>query len=154
MTNLLPGVSALVAAYDKRTWHEIDAAHFELTKRYGLVPLLPLMISACAPLKSWKARKTLLFYLLPHARDYPALVDLALALVNDRARMVREEALGIIAYSLEVRALAPLRQHLDHPDPETRAAVIAAIEAIERQDHNLFLDRDHTGNVQWLVRAR
>jgi hypothetical protein len=154
MQRLLPDVAAMVAAYDRKTWGEVDEAHVQLTERYGLHSLLPLMIAACPSLKSWKARKTLLFYLLPHARQYPSLVDLALRLVNDRAGQVREEALGIVAYSLDVRALAELRRHLHHADPATRAAVLAAIDAIENQDHNLFIDRDHSGNARWLVRER
>jgi len=151
---LLPSIETLVKAYDKKAWREIDKAHDQLTTRYGLVPLLPLLIMACKSVKSWKGRKTLLFYLLPHVREYPALLDLTLSLINDRAGMVREEALGIVAYSLEDRALPELRKHLNHPDPETRASVLAAIDAIENKNHHLFLDRDHAGNVNWIVRPR
>lgn len=154
MKAYLPDVAAIIAAYDHKTWGDIDRAHGELTQRYGLVPLLPLLIVACRSLRSWKARKTLLFYLLPHAREYPAMVDLALDLIHDRARMVREEALGILAYSLERRALDALKQNLAHPDPDTRASVVAAIDAIEHQDHHRFLDRDHQCNTRWIVRPR
>lgn len=151
---LLPTVDELVVIYDQKNWREIDEAHYQVVLKYGIQSLVPLLITACSSVKSFKGRKTILFYLLPHVRSYPALLDLALLAINDRSQLVREEALGIVAYSLEDRALPLLQSHLSHPDPITQASVLASIDAIKNKNHHLFLDRDHTGNTRWVVRER
>lgn len=35
--------------------------------------------------------------------------------------------------------------------PTTAEDAAAAIDAIERQNHHLFVDRDHSGRVRWSV---
>jgi len=57
----------------------------------------------------------------------------------------------LLAYSLRKDALAKLRPLLQHSDPRTREDARAAIDAIEKRNHHLYVDRDHSGRARWVV---
>jgi len=65
--------------------------------------------------------------------------------------MVRYRACGLLAYSLRRDAIGPLKTLLNHRDPRTLADASAAITAIEKQNHHLFIDRDASGRTRWVV---
>ena len=64
---------------------------------------------------------------------------------------MREDALALIAYSLDERALPALAEHARHRDHRDRESAEAAMAAIRAKNHHLFLDRDHSGNANWVV---
>jgi hypothetical protein len=65
--------------------------------------------------------------------------------------MVRYRACGLCAYSLRQEALPSLQSLLSHKDGKTVEDAVAAIEAIEQQNHHLFVDRTHSGRSFWIV---
>jgi hypothetical protein len=61
------------------------------------------------------------------------------------------QACAILAYSLCEEAIPELEALLRHRSRETRADAAAAIDAIKHQDHNYFVDRDHSGKGGWVI---
>ena len=58
----------------------------------------------------------------------------------------------LLAYSLRTNLLPFLEAALDKArDEETRNDITAAMDAIIEQNHNFFIDRNHTGKVKWNV---
>ncbi len=101
--------------------------------------------------RSWRARVSCVFFAIHDARDNEDAVQLGIAALNDRSRVVRHRACSLLAYSLRGDALPYLRQLLMHHDPSTKEDARAAIDAIEHRNHNWFVDREHTGRLTWTV---
>lgn len=91
------------------------------------------------------------FFAIHDARENEDAVQLGIAALNDRSRVVRHRACSLLAYSLRDDALPYLRQLLMHHDPSTKEDARAAIDAIEHRNHNWFVDREHTGRLTWTV---
>lgn len=98
-------------------------------------------------LSRWQGRTMLLYHLVGHGRTNQQAVDLAIRALKDRATAPRYRACAVLAYSLNPRAIPPLRALLRHPDPETVKNAERAIAAIEAGDHNVFHD-----GITWVVR--
>ena len=149
---VLPGMDDIVASYDRATWGPIIEGHYALAERAGgLAALVPLLVMAFRKIKSFKGRKVILHFILPYVRCTREVLDIGLFALADKSRVVREDALALIAYSLDERAMPALIAHADHADQRDRDSAHAAIDAIRNRNHHLFLDRDHAGNVVWRV---
>jgi hypothetical protein len=98
-----------------------------------------------------EGRRAILFHTIKHARTSEAAFQLGVAALADRASIVRYRACGVLAYSLRRDALPHLHALTAHKDQKTAGDARAAIDAIERQNHHYFVDRDHTGQTFWEV---
>jgi hypothetical protein len=74
-----------------------------------------------------------------------------LAALADRSTVVRYRACGLCAYPLRQDALPGLRLLVSHKDKRTSEDAAAAIDAIEQQNHHLFVDREHSGRSFWVI---
>jgi hypothetical protein len=121
-------------------------------ERYGAERLVLLLVRAYPHLRRSEGRSALLFSLPRFARSHPAVIDLAVGALADRAFLVREYACAILAYSLQESAIPALESLATHPHAETRASSEAAIDAIRSKNHHYYVDREHSGNTFWQVR--
>jgi hypothetical protein len=71
--------------------------------------------------------------------------------MNDRSKVVRHRALGLLAYSQRRNLLDHLRTYLNTVDEASRADVLAAMDALEQGNHHLFVDRERSGKVTWNI---
>jgi hypothetical protein len=115
------------------------------------VEVAPHLAAAYTKFRTWQGRVSLVFYSTRFARTSDEAFQLGVQAVRDRSYMVRWRACGLLAYSLRHDALEALRPLLEHSDARTREDAVAAIDAIESQNHHLFVDRDHSGRMKWVL---
>lgn len=139
----------LVVTLSSPDAHAAEGAWAELRSLGPAV--VPFLEQRYSRTRSWKGRVTLVFHSIRFARVSDAAVRMALAALNDRSYMVRYRACAALAYSLRTDVLEPLRGLLSHGDARTVADARAAIAAIERQNHHLFVDRVASGSSFWVV---
>jgi hypothetical protein len=113
--------------------------------------VVPFLAEAFPMTKKWQGRVALVFHCIPHARTSTAAFDLGLLALQDKSYMVRYRACGLLAYSLQTRAIPDLRRLLGHRDHRSVEDATAAIDAIENQNHHFFVDRTHSGQSFWEV---
>jgi hypothetical protein len=97
----------------------------------------------------WKVRCTCVYFALGAARASEDALTLGREATRDRSRQVRYRAFELLAWTQRKDALPALREALDSAErggPDA-ADALAAMDAIERQNRHLFLDREHTGKV-------
>jgi len=95
-----------------------------------------------------KERGACVHYSTRYARDDQIAFELGLIALSDRSRHVRHLACLLLAWSLRADALPELRKlERFHSDDETLEDIRAAIDAIENQNSDYFVDRDHSGMV-------
>lgn len=148
---LPPSVDELVAIYSQGRASDVGHSEPRLFHAFGLEALIPQLIKAFPHIGRSHGRASILFWLVRYARTHPAVVSLAKLALSDRARLVREEACAILAYSLRRDVLPQLVSLQTHPDQKTRAAAAAAVDAISNNNHHYFVDRGHTGSNFWRV---
>jgi hypothetical protein len=142
-------IRARVARLDTRNGSDAETAWSELRPLGNAV--VPYLVEAYRRAKRGEMRVVLVFHAIRFARTSDDAVALGLAALKDRATLVRHRACGLLAYSLRREVLPALRDLLTHPDARTVDDAKAAIDAIERQNHHYFVDRDHSGRVKWEV---
>jgi hypothetical protein len=142
-------ICGCIARLDTRGGDDSDAAWAELRPLGEHV--LPHLLEAYRRAKRGELRVAFVFHAIRFARASDVAVALGLAALKDRAMVVRYRACGLLAYSLRRDALPDLRALLTHADARTVADAKAAIDAIEHQNHHLFVDRAHSGRVFWEV---
>lgn len=87
-------------------------------------------------------------------RSAPVAVELGISALKDRSAAVRFAACKLLAVSLDTKAIVPLKDALcEGKYPKSAEDIRAALDAIEQQNHNLFLDRDHSGKITLNVRG-
>lgn len=96
-------------------------------------------------------RASCVYHSTRYARDSKEAVQLGIMAIRDRSKIVRYRACALLAYSLSADALPLLRVALAEAEGETRDDLLAAIDAIEHQNSNYFLDRDHSGKFTFVV---
>jgi hypothetical protein len=113
--------------------------------------VVPFLAEAFPRTRIWQGRVALVFHCIPHARTSPAAFDLGLLALQDKSYMVRYRACGLLAYSLQTRAIPELRKLLEHADHRSVEDATAAIDSIENRNHHFFVDRSHSGRSFWEV---
>jgi hypothetical protein len=96
-------------------------------------------------------RRDIAFHSIRFARVSDSAFRIGIAAIADRSSIVRYRGCCILAYSLRQDALPPLRTLTSHSDKKTIEDAVAAIDAIEHCNHNLFIDRTHSGQCTWTV---
>jgi hypothetical protein len=99
--------------------------------------------------KSWKVRVTCVFYSLQYARNNKYAVELGVLALSDRSKIVRYRACMLLSLSLQTHLLPELRRMLSTAPEETTPDLLATIDAIERQNHNYFFDREHSRKITY-----
>jgi len=118
----------------------------ELKRRYGS-ELPRLLLEHYKTAKSYKIRAACVYYCLDFSRVSNAAIELAKIAIADKSRVVRYRACMLLACSLRSDILPTLRQMIPSTERETRDDLIAAIDAIEHQNKDFFLDREHSGMI-------
>jgi hypothetical protein len=98
--------------------------------------------------QSWKARSSCVYHAMRYAKESEDALALGLAAIVDKAKGVRYRGAMLLAYSQRKDALSQLRVALETlaggPGAEDLAA---AIDAIENENPNYFVDRTHSGMI-------
>ena len=98
--------------------------------------------------KSWKPRSSYVYHATRYAKQSEAAIKLGKLAVGDKSSVVRYRACKLLAYSLRRELLPFLEQRLSKAkDEKARGDIEAAMDAIVQQNHNYFVDRDHSGKV-------
>ncbi|MEQ1632208.1 MAG: hypothetical protein ABL997_07525 [Planctomycetota bacterium] len=142
-------IESLVARLDTKDARAGEDAWGQL--RHLGEAVVPSLLGLYPRARTWQGRTSLVFHSIRYARTSEAAFQLGVMALADRSYMVRYRACGLLAYSLRMDALAPLRPVVVHADPRTAEDAAAAIDAIEHRNHNYFVDRDHSGRSFWTV---
>ena len=141
----------MIRLLDRRKESEVGGNEIRLQKQYGLDNLVPVYIEAFPRIKNWAGRMHIMFWLRRYARSNPLVVEIAKQGLNDRSRIVRNYSCSALAYSLDSNSIPELSRLLDHYDESTVTDASAAIMAIKKQNHHLWVDRHETGQAFWIV---
>lgn len=112
---------------------------------------LPTMLACLPRLRKWQAREAIVYTAVKFARKSEVARRVGFVCLTDKSKRVRHHACALAAFSLDGEFLAELETLSATSDPDTAAHAQAAINAIERQRHHLFIDRQNTGSVFWNV---
>jgi hypothetical protein len=113
--------------------------------------VLPFFLEIFPGMKKWQGRGALLYHATKFARDSEVSLALALMALNDRSRIVRYRALGLLAYSLKSDVIPYIEPLLNHQDRNTAEDARAAIDSIMHNTHHYFIDRAHSGQIFWEI---
>lgn len=94
--------------------------------------------------KRWGARSSYLYHSVRYASTSAAAIELALCGVLDRSKAVRYRACMLLACSRRKDLVPALEALAEKVPANTKADLMAAIDAIESENHNYFVDRDHS----------
>jgi hypothetical protein len=92
-------------------------------------------------------RASALYHSFGAAKENSYTKELGLRAVLDRSKIVRYRACQLLAYSQDQSLLPEMYRLLESIPSQSKADFSAAIDAIELQNHNYFLDREHTGRI-------
>ena len=138
-------IRKLITALDCDNWSDAEDA------REKLIPLgpaiLPFFLEAYPELKIYRGRSSIVYTSIKFARDFDDAVLLGIIALSDKSTIVRHNACTLLAFSLERTAIPHLKKLLNHHDKKTSDDALAAIDAIEHQNHNYFIDRSHSGTT-------
>jgi hypothetical protein len=140
-----PDIRKLMSTFDSARSLEIEESWLKL-KPLGPA-LLPYFIEYYQTIGRWQGRVALVFYSMKWASDHDEAFQLGVMALKDRATLVRYRACMLLALSLKKAAIPYLKELLDHKDTKTAEDALAAIDAIEHQNHNYFMDRHHSGRI-------
>ena len=144
----------LISKLDCKNWGDVEDA------REALIPLgrdiFPVALEIFPELRGYKARKSLVYTAMKFALIEPDAVKLALDALQDKSGAVRYQACMLLAVAGRYDTIAHLEYLLEHKSSKTREDAQAAINAINANNQDLFLDRDGWGrlhlNIVGLVR--
>ncbi|NUM52338.1 MAG: hypothetical protein HUU46_01720 [Candidatus Hydrogenedentes bacterium] len=107
--------------------------------------VVPYLLEAYRSFRKARGRVELVFHSIRYARTSEDAYQLGIIALSDKATLVRYRACMLLAYSLRRDAVPHLKTLLTHADAATVEDAKAAIDAIQSQNHNYFVDRTHTG---------
>jgi len=109
--------------------------------------LAPHLLTHYRSARAWKVRASCVYHAVRYARESEDALRLGLEALGDKARVVRYRGAMLLAYSLRRDVLPELRKRRQSATGADAEDIAAAIDAIETQNHNYFVDRDHSGQV-------
>ena len=101
--------------------------------------------------KKWVERSSYVFHATRYARRSREAIALGKLAVRDKSKVVRYRGCMLLAYSLDRNLLPELERLLGSSQADSRADIAAALDAIEQQNENYFVDRDHSGQLTLIV---
>ena len=124
------------------TWQKLQTVGADIAAYY---------LEAYPRFKKWQGRVELVCGVTKYSRTKDEAFRLGVLALADKAAIVRYRACGVLAYSLRRDAIPFLETLLSHPTKDTAEHAAAAIDAINHQNHNYFIDRSHTGRGFWVI---
>ncbi len=112
---------------------------------------LPMMLECLPNLRTWQARNAVVYTAIKFARRFARAKEIGLLGLADKSKRVRQTACALAAFSLDHDFIKQLIIVRESQDTETALEAGAAINAIQHQNHHLFMDRGGTGRVTWNV---
>lgn len=98
--------------------------------------------------RKWQVRSSCVYHSIRYAKTSETAVQLGLEALADKSHAVRYRACMLLAYSLDKAILPNLKQAESNTlHEETLIDIRAAIDAIENQNSDYFVDREHSGNI-------
>lgn len=98
--------------------------------------------------KTWQVRSSCIYHSIRYARTSHEAIQLGVEALTDKSYVVRYRACMLLAYSLDKAVLPILKQLESHSShEETLFDIRATIDAIENQNSNYFVDREHSGSM-------
>ena len=143
-------VEDLLSRLDGSGSDEEWAAVMKLREREDLPRLLLERFRAS---RAWKARSSCVYHAVRYARQDADAVAIGKEAISDKSKVVRYRGCMLLAYSQRKDVLPTLRHALETTtDAEGNADLLAAIDAIEHENHNFFVDRKHSGKATMEIR--
>ena len=146
-----PGAQEIAENYGLATSSQVGQFEQRLFHKYGEETLIPTLVAAFPLVRRASGRVAILARLLRYSRSHPQVASLAIEALADRGYKVREHACSLLAYSLRPDVLPALATTSIHKDSRTRVDALAAADTISHQNHNYYVDRDHSGASEWHV---
>ncbi len=95
-----------------------------------------------------KIRSACVHYATRYAKDNQVAFDLGIIALGDKSKHTRHLACLLLSWSLRTDALSKLEEaELSCNNEETLEDIRAAIDAIQNQNSDYFVDREHSGMV-------
>lgn len=138
-------IRVMVSEYEAKSSYGTEP-HYEEIKSLG-ESVLPFFIEAYPKAKRWKQRASFLYRAISYSRRSTLSVELGIMALQDRSNEVRYRACMLLACSLNAKALPYLKSAFKSASGETASDIAAAIDAIESENHNYFVDRMHSGKM-------
>lgn len=126
-----------------------DSEFNAINKLRELGDKLPrLLLGKYESARKCQVRSSCVYHATRYASSSRDAVKLGVLALSDKSHAVRYRACMLLAYSLDESVLQELRQvESCTSHVETLKDVKAAIDAIENQNSDYFVDRDHSGNM-------
>ena len=129
---------------------EWDAV-FELRSRLG-DQLPDQLLVRYQQAKKWQVRSSCVYHSVRYAGANESAITMALLALKDKSKVVRYRACMLLACSQRKDLLGRLQEEVSELPEETQSDVLAAIDAIESENQDYFVDRDHSGMVTLNIR--
>ena len=127
-------------------WRAVETLHQQLGVRLPEALLATYRSSRLAG-----PRSSCVYHATKYARVSDDALQLGLEALQDRSKLVRHRACGLLAFSQRPGLAARLRAQMDAVSETSRADLLAAIDALEQGNHHFFVDRDHSDKIMWNV---
>jgi hypothetical protein len=103
--------------------------------------------------RAWKARSSCVYHAIRYARHDADAIAIGKEAITDKSKVVRYRGCMLLAYSQKKELLPILKHALEGTnDPVGKADLLAAVGAIEHENHNFFVDRKHSGKAKMEIR--
>lgn len=96
--------------------------------------------------RKWGERASCVYHAAKYAVASTDAFDLAVEALNDKSKKVRYQACLLLAVAQNPKAITSLENLLENEESAEDAR--AAMESIKCENHNYFVDRDHSGMVK------
>ena len=127
-----------------------DSEYEAIKKLESSTDALPLLLyKKYQTAKSAKERGACVHHSTKFSKKDRIALELGIDGLSDRSKHVRHLACLLLAWSVQKDALPVLRRYesIYANDDETLGDIRAAIDSIEHENSNYFVDRDHSGMV-------
>lgn len=123
-------------------WNAVKVLHTSLGNQFP-----SYLLQRFRGAKKWGSRSSLIYHATKYAKVSEKAVELGLLAIKDKSKVVRYRGCLLLACAQSKEILSELRQALNVTSNDTKLDILAAIDAIEHQNQNYFVDRDHSGQI-------
>lgn len=123
-------------------WGAVDILRTSLGSRLPSYLLCRFRVT-----KKWGSRSSLVYHAVRYAKDCDEAVELGLLAAQDKSKVVRYRGCMLLACSLRRDLVPKLLEIMSQFPADSSPDMLAALDAIEHQNQNYFVDRDHSGQI-------
>ena len=145
----VPTIEEVLDLLDSPNEANVGGNEIRLKQKYGIENLIPVYVKAFPKIKNWPGRMYISFTLIPYVKINQDVFDLALIGIFDKSKIVRNYCCSMLAYAKKTEAIPYLKKLNISRYETSHEDAIAAIAAIEKQNHHLWVDREDSGNIFW-----